>query len=262
MSVVIMGHLYFHLNTIYFLPISFFVIAIVGISRIYSRARFPHQIIGSYFTGFLGLLVSMEICDRIAFHEMTHHDHGFCVGAIGVFIIAGLGLSMESNQNYLLYIPKKEFIRVISEIITGGGRGVSQNDKELDDSELYDETSMNDDGSSNVLYDSNLINTKRSVSSNSTLSSANNTSRLVKESPRSQAMQKVQSLTGNTLSRRKTYVKSDSLYFLQKAMEERETKLQSEMLMLDPNHGNLASKNKRNYGAEDFFSSSDSEYDD
>jgi hypothetical protein len=56
-------------------------------------------------------------------------------------------------------------------------------------------------------------------------------------------------------------------------MEERETKLKSEMLMSDPNHGNLASKNKKNYGAEDFFSSSifvcnlimmmiDSEYDD
>jgi membrane-associated phospholipid phosphatase len=69
MAVVIMGHLFFHLNNIYFLPIALSVVALVGLSRIYSRSRFPHQIIGSYIFGFGGLIVGMECCDRMSFHK-------------------------------------------------------------------------------------------------------------------------------------------------------------------------------------------------
>lgn len=186
---------------------------------------------------------------------MSHHDHGFCVGAVLILVLSGLGLNMENNQSHFLYIPKQEFIRVMVDILSGGGKGVSENDK---NEEEYDENEQYDD---NVLYDSSLINTKRSVSSNSTATSSNTSRTTVKESPRSAAMKQAQSISGNSLiSRKKHYVKSDSLFYLQKALEDREARIQSEILLLDPNH-NLAAKTPgRKYGTEDFFSS-DSEDD-
>lgn len=152
---------------------------------------------------------------------MKNLDHSFCVGAASLFIVVGVGMRMENNQSPLLYIPRKEFVRVIAEIMSGG-KPIPTNDAQ---------NGEDDD---------------------------NEDDRLVKESPRTAALKQAQStLTG----RKKLYTKSDSLYYLQKSLEEKEARIQAEILMMNPNHGNLASRNQRSYGTEDFFSS-DSENDD
>lgn len=42
---------------------------LVGFSRVHSASRFPHQIMGSYLTGFIGLLVGRQCCEHMAFHR-------------------------------------------------------------------------------------------------------------------------------------------------------------------------------------------------
>lgn len=61
---------------------------------------------------------------------MNNLDHGFCIGAASLFIFVGVGMNMENNQSPILYIPRKEFIRVMTEIMSGGGTGISANEGE------------------------------------------------------------------------------------------------------------------------------------
>ena len=68
MAVVIMGHLFLSLKSVLLLPLGIVVVFIVGFSRIYSRSRFPHQIMASWFLGFVGLVSSRHCCEKMSFH--------------------------------------------------------------------------------------------------------------------------------------------------------------------------------------------------
>jgi hypothetical protein len=171
---------------------------------------------------------------------MSHDDHGFCVGAVALLIIVGLGLNMENNQSYLMYVPRKEFTRVISDIVSGGGRATSSND-------AGNEEEVEDDND-NMVFE-------------------------VKESPRTLAMRTAQLKKASDAKnlatmRKKAYVKSDSLYYLQRNLEEREAKLQLDISKRltssnDRQESDKGSNQRRNYyGKEDFFSSDTEEEDD
>ena len=58
MSVIVFGLLIKHFQSNLFTLISLCCIFIVGFSRVYTCARFPHQIIGSWLLGFVGLVSS------------------------------------------------------------------------------------------------------------------------------------------------------------------------------------------------------------
>jgi hypothetical protein len=170
---------------------------------------------------------------------MNHHDHGFCVGVVVLMIIVGLGLNMENNQSYLMYIPRKEFTRVISDIVSGGGRGISTNDAGNEEDV--------EDGDDNMIFE-------------------------VKESPRTTAMRTAQLKKASDAKnlatmRKKAYVKSDSLYYLQRNLEEREAQLQQDISkrLTSSQHRQETDKGsnqrKNYYGKEDFFSSDTEEED-
>jgi hypothetical protein len=62
MSVVILGHFCMFYNFILVFPFAVAVTFVIGVSRVYSRSRFPHQIVGSWLTGLLGLVkTSMRV---------------------------------------------------------------------------------------------------------------------------------------------------------------------------------------------------------
>jgi membrane-associated phospholipid phosphatase len=99
MSVVIIGHIFLRLpnNTpeettfaYVFLCVGLVLISLVGFSRIYSRARFPHQIVGSWALGTVGLVAGTHYCERIngGFQAMSHHTHGVCVGFVVAIFLA------------------------------------------------------------------------------------------------------------------------------------------------------------------------------
>ena len=69
MAAVIMGHLIIKFKSILFFPIALGIIFLVGISRLYTKSRFPHQIFGSWICGFFGLFVCIHFCEFLAFHR-------------------------------------------------------------------------------------------------------------------------------------------------------------------------------------------------
>jgi len=64
MSVVIIGHLLMCYPSVVGLVVGLPTVFVIGFSRVYSRSRFPHQIVGSWFLGVLGLLISVDCCKR------------------------------------------------------------------------------------------------------------------------------------------------------------------------------------------------------
>lgn len=69
MSIIIFGHLLVaskvYLLVILFLPLTL----LIGFSRVYSRSRFPHQILGSWALAVLGLLFSPLLYHRMKIPE-------------------------------------------------------------------------------------------------------------------------------------------------------------------------------------------------
>ena len=125
MSVVVMIHLYISFKSKLFLPVALFVIFMVGFSRVYSRARFPHQVAGSWLLGLLGLYASMHCCNHMEFHNMSHFVHGKCVAVVVILIVINFASAMESNDSRIAYIPKEEFVRVLRNIIYSSEKSVS-----------------------------------------------------------------------------------------------------------------------------------------
>ena len=56
MSIVIIGHLMLHYKSLIFFLFGSLLIFVIGISRLHSKSRFFHQILGSWILGLLGLI--------------------------------------------------------------------------------------------------------------------------------------------------------------------------------------------------------------
>jgi ADP-dependent phosphofructokinase/glucokinase len=72
MAVVVMGHLCLSLWSLGLIPVAILVVLLVGFSRVYSQSRFPHQIVGSWISGLIGLIASLHCCDKISFHTYDY----------------------------------------------------------------------------------------------------------------------------------------------------------------------------------------------
>ena len=153
--------------------------------------------------------------------RMSQHKHGVCVGLVLLIVMCNFALNVENNESRLMHLSKAEFVKVMSDIISGGG------DK---DSPSMVEGENNGEGEGEY-YDPIDPTQQTNSSRSSTSNNANNTQQ-VKESPRTTATKQAQAQTtglsssnnnmsGATIRARKV-VKSDSLFFLQKSMEMRE----------------------------------------
>lgn len=68
MSIVVFGDLFLHYPHFWLLVLSAALSALIGFSRVYSNSRFPHQIIGSWISGMIGLFLSWHCCAHMSFH--------------------------------------------------------------------------------------------------------------------------------------------------------------------------------------------------
>lgn len=141
-------------------------------------------------------------------------------------------LAMENNDSRLLHIPKKEFTRVIVEILDGSSASKSNT---LTDNDQMMSSQQDDDDDNEDSFNSPA------------------SPQRPKNSPRTLAMQEAQQ--SSSTSRRRRYIKSDSLYFLQKNLEDRENKLTNNKAW---NNAKFR-KTSNIYGDEDFFSSEGSD---
>lgn len=239
MSVVIMGHLSMHFQSVFMIPASILICFLVGFSRIYSRARFPHQIVGSWILGAMGLVAGVTAHDRIGFRNFKDLFHNALAVMALLAIFINFALSMENNDSRLVYVPREVFVQVLGEIINGGSKDTIT-DAQLQysqdpsaprgnglfvgrDGDLIGDADDDDDGN----YRGRTDNDRRTNRG------------IVADSPRTQAIRGLQFDTSDNLPRSRTgkrqqihkraglkstvnYVKSDSLYFLQRQMERRE----------------------------------------
>jgi hypothetical protein len=177
-------------------------------------------------------------------YSMSKHQHGVCIIVVCLGAVCNLALSIENNESRLVHLPKEEFIKVMSEIISGGA----------DPSMVETAGDGEDDGAGGMIaegeggpgvdgeqygeyFDSAADHpaslTWRTASESSNRGNSEG-KRLVRESPRTEAFKEAQqrssggtnsnSMNGDGIpSRRKNKrIKNDSLFYLQKSMQTRE----------------------------------------
>ena len=88
----------------------------IGFTRVYSCARFIHQVLLSYVTGIIGLALSLNLEEKVAFIKLTWQAHWiylfFCI-----FVVVGvISLAVEDNSTHFGSIPKSEYVRVVGGI--------------------------------------------------------------------------------------------------------------------------------------------------
>ena len=161
---------------------------------------------------------------------MRDFEHMSCFAFMALIFIVQLGLNMENNDSRLLSIPKTEFIRVMREILEGSR---SAGDQVL---------ASDIDGVQQTVYD---------------------------DSPRTEATRLAQTrppgASLSSLSRRKQ-VKSDSFFFLQRALQEREARQKTTSSTSNTISPRLERRKalgtRAVYGAEDFYSTEGSDEED
>lgn len=126
---------------------------------------------------------------------MSKNEHNAWIAFIVLGFVCNLAISIENNDSRLMGVPKKEFIKVLSEILSGGNKGPAP----VNSKDAYE---TDDD---NILFDAT---TDKTWFAASRPDLNDETDSLISD-------------TGLSL-RKKKYIKSDSLYYLQKNIEERE----------------------------------------
>lgn len=155
---------------------------------------------------------------------MSFHQHGVCVMVIVLGVLCNFALNLENNESRLMQIPREEFVRVMSDIISGGDKNASSSVdvSTTDDEAFYDP--MDPTGENGYLQSHRTSSTNRSS--------------VIGETPRTTATKQAQTraspaagafanINNTGVLRRNRRVKSDSLYFLQRSMETRESAYRS-----------------------------------
>lgn len=120
MAVVIFGQLMMKFQYVWLWVLAVSCIFLVGFSRVYTCARFPHQILGSWVLGFLGLQTGSHLVRQyIHIDRLVRLHHWWPVAIACLMWLAHLALCVENNDSRLAHVPKKEFLRVLVDILNG-----------------------------------------------------------------------------------------------------------------------------------------------
>jgi len=155
------------------------------------------------------LSTTSSICMYLYYLSLKLEEQGVLAAVAAVAILCNLAYSMENNDSRLFYVPKREFVRVLSEIVSGPN---SQQDAAVDgDPDSEDE----DDG------------TRRGESNQArariTTIDPSPSSRMTNQTQIESQLRRVNQTAHSLQGKKGGYVKSDSLYFLQKSLELRES---------------------------------------
>jgi hypothetical protein len=243
MCIVIMFDLYFLSHRKVILAAAVLLTGIVGFSRIVARSRFPHQIVGSVGSGFLGLSLGYQYCTKMSFHSMASHNHGVYVALVVGSVVCYFALASESNDSRLMNVPKSEFIRVL--------RGIAFPDQQAQEGQQHFPARTGVDGSPRSPKSPlQKISTPRSLAIKQAISTASKLSATAR-------------LRGNTRAASK-----DSFFYLQRTLEKREEEKKAFARQLELSNANAFGDAVNNSffhriaraGESSGFSSSDSEY--
>ena len=93
---------------------------LIGFTRIFACSRFLHQVIGSWLLALVGLVLA-EQCKLQMRGNMIHAYHYYLLLLV---VLSGGGilmLRMEDNDSTLLRVERKEYTRVLSDILNAEG---------------------------------------------------------------------------------------------------------------------------------------------
>lgn len=152
----------------------------------------------------------MCICMHLYHLSLKLEEQGVLATVAVAAILCNLAYSMENNDSRLVYVPKREFVRVLSEIVCGPN---SQRDAAVDGG--HPDSEDEDDGMGRGESNQN----RARIATVETSHSSRATSQAQIESQ----LRRVNQAVHSQLYGKKGYVKSDSLYFLQKSLELRES---------------------------------------
>ena len=223
MAIVVFGHYIIHYSSIllflFFTP----MIGLIGFTRVYSRSRFAHQIVGSWILGFIGLEIAHNYFESINIHEISKTIHGPYGAFALVLILANFALNMENNDSRLLGVSKTEFKTVLENIIRGSNEDEDNSMQEVGELPIDESTgdlitrSETPRSSSNNNYNNNN-NNNSSSNGNVTPNRGFGLSRRV-ETPRAAAARRA--AMEQSTKRLVGVTKRDSFYFLQRTLERR-----------------------------------------
>jgi hypothetical protein len=71
---------------------------------------------------------------------MNQYEHGYIVGFFIVLLLANFGLAIEANESRLMGIPKKEFIRVMQDILNSSNSTTEDEKRNLKPEEIIKNT--------------------------------------------------------------------------------------------------------------------------
>ena len=96
----------------------FFLTLFVGFTRVYSCARFVHQVLLSYGTGVIGLIIFFKVENRLEKVTVNWQLHYVYLAICTFFLLAFLSLAVEDNSSNIAGIPREEYIRVVGGILS------------------------------------------------------------------------------------------------------------------------------------------------
>lgn len=117
MGVVILFHISYHYNYYLLYLLNSMIVFVIGLSRIYSRSRFPFQIICSWATGIIGLIVAEIIYNTMDYKNLCTHHRVMFISVCILLLLINLTMSIENNDSQLLGVKRNEYISVIRNII-------------------------------------------------------------------------------------------------------------------------------------------------
>lgn len=128
-----------------FKPFNFLYIAVImliGLSRIYACSRFIHQIILTWVIAAVGLQVSLYYERKWSAWVLPRGSETIliCLGAFT--LVAYVSVFAESNESYLMKVPRQEFHRVLHDILNqdfSQDGGVGFEDEEEQEFDLDEE---------------------------------------------------------------------------------------------------------------------------
>ena len=193
------------------------------------------------------------------FHSMKPFEHGVCLMVVGLGFAANLALNIENNDSRLVHIPKQEFVRVLSDIVSGSSRPEHASETVADSLMDGDDDEEEDDVHTTLLSSARArrgaagsagagttsLPSPYDIGTSSAAAAGNSgrsSGRSSAETPRSAALKYAQSSRNSNgggagagagfglgmgaaaaaAGMKKRRVKSDSLFFLQRSMEQRE----------------------------------------
>jgi membrane-associated phospholipid phosphatase len=124
MCVVILFLLIYMSQLWWWSPICVFICFIIGFSRLYSKSRFFHQVIGSWALGFISLLISIKLSNSFDFKVVTD-VHIILITVVVSVLIVVFAVAIETNQSLLMALPEADVIRVLANTTRQNKQSVS-----------------------------------------------------------------------------------------------------------------------------------------